>query len=133
MKTIVSLAIEHNKHIPDLAKLVEQRSYTIDGVSDANVMDAERELELASRVRELTKQNEAQKDEWLSWNEKRAALEANARRYEWLRDKSEPGICAFYLSVGKAFDGVKFKRETVDEAIDAQIEAGHHTASKEQP
>lgn len=77
MKTIVSLAIEHNKHIPDLAKLVEQRAYTIDGVSDANVMDAElglsvaeleaevlqqaringmgaeRELALASRVREL--------------------------------------------------------------------------------
>lgn len=98
------------------------------------VTDLRRERdELASRVRELTRQNEAQKDEWLSWNEKRAALEANARRYEWLRDKSEPGICAFYLSVGKAFDGVKFKRETVDEAIDDKIEAGRHTASKEQP
>lgn len=46
----------------------------------------------------------------------------DAKRYRWLRDISEPGICAFYLSVGKAFDGVKFKRATVDEAIDAQIE-----------
>lgn len=46
----------------------------------------------------------------------------DAVRYRWLRDVSEPGICAFYLSVGKAFEGVKFKRETVDEAIDAQID-----------
>jgi len=47
------------------------------------------------------------------------ALAVDAERYRWLRDKSEPGICAFYLSVGKAFHGVKFKPETVDEAIDA--------------
>jgi hypothetical protein len=43
----------------------------------------------------------------------------DALRYRWLRDKSEPGICAFYMSVGQAFKGVKFARETVDEAIDA--------------
>lgn len=47
----------------------------------------------------------------------------DAERYRWLRDKSEPGICAFYLSVGKAFDGVKFTQATVDAAIDAQITA----------
>lgn len=43
----------------------------------------------------------------------------DAERYRWLRDKSEPRICAFYLSVGMAFHGVRFKPETVDEAIDA--------------
>ena len=43
----------------------------------------------------------------------------DAARYRWLRDKSEPGICAFYISVGQAFKGVKFARETVDKAIDA--------------
>jgi hypothetical protein len=43
----------------------------------------------------------------------------DALRYRWLRDKSEPGICAFYMSVGQAFKGVKFARETVDDAIDA--------------
>lgn len=43
----------------------------------------------------------------------------DAVRYRWLRDKSEPGICAFYMSVGQAFKDVKFARETVDEAIDA--------------
>ena len=43
----------------------------------------------------------------------------DAVRYRWLRDKSEPGICAFYMSVGQAFKGVKFARETADEAIDA--------------
>jgi hypothetical protein len=45
----------------------------------------------------------------------------DAARYRWLRDKSEPGICAFYMSVGQAFKDVKFKRETVDQAIDAQM------------
>lgn len=52
-----------------------------------------------------------------------ASLQREAARYRWLRDKSEPGICAFYLSVGKAFDGIKFTQTTVDEAIDAQIAA----------
>lgn len=52
-----------------------------------------------------------------------ARLTAEAARYRWLRDHSEPSICAFYLSVGEAFKGVKFARETVDEAIDAQIAA----------
>ena len=47
------------------------------------------------------------------------ALAVDAERYRWLRDKSEPGICAFYLSVGKAFYNIKFKPETVDTAIDA--------------
>lgn len=65
-----------------------------------------------------------------SLNTARAALlahmeggRADAERYRWLRDYSTPAIFAFYLSVGKAFDGVKFARETVDEAIDAQIDA----------
>ena len=53
--------------------------------------------------------------------------EKDAQRYRWLRDKSEPEICAFYLSVGKAFHGVKFARETVDAAIDEQIEKARHT------
>ena len=54
----------------------------------------------------------------------------DAARYRWLRDKSEPGICSFYLSVGQAFKNVKFARETVDEAIDAAIEV--HTKAQEQ-
>lgn len=45
----------------------------------------------------------------------------DAARYRWLRDHSQPGICTFYLSVGNGLHGVKFTRETVDEAIDAQI------------
>ncbi len=50
-------------------------------------------------------------------------LARDAARYRWLRDVSEPGICAFYLSVGQAFHGVKFSKTTVDDAIDAQISA----------
>lgn len=53
----------------------------------------------------------------------------DAVRYRWLRDQSEPGICAFYMSVGQAFQGVKFAQGTVDEAIDAaraaQIDGRH--------
>lgn len=45
----------------------------------------------------------------------------DAARYRWLRDHSEPAICAFYLSVGQAFAGIKFSRRSVDEAIDEQI------------
>lgn len=48
-----------------------------------------------------------------------STLAQDAARYRWLRDISDPGICAFYLSVGMAFTGVKFKREMVDAAIDA--------------
>jgi len=48
-------------------------------------------------------------------------MSQDAARYRWLRDKSEPGICAFYLSVGQAFKDVRFAPETVDQAIDAQI------------
>jgi hypothetical protein len=51
------------------------------------------------------------------------AVRADAQRYRWLRDKSQPGICTFYLSVGNGLHGVRFTRETVDEAIDAQIDA----------
>ena len=46
----------------------------------------------------------------------------DAARYRWLRDRSRPGLCAFYLDVGQAFKGVRFEARTVDEAIDAQIE-----------
>jgi hypothetical protein len=45
----------------------------------------------------------------------------DAARYRWLRDKSEPGICTFYMSVGQAFKDVRFAPETVDQTIDAQI------------
>jgi hypothetical protein len=63
-------------------------------------------------------------NEWQDWlRAKFFALSLDAERYRWLRDISEPGICAFYLSVGQAFHGVRFARETVDEAIDAQIVA----------
>lgn len=35
MRTIVSLVIDHKKPIPELANLIAQRAYTIDGVDDA--------------------------------------------------------------------------------------------------
>lgn len=52
----------------------------------------------------------------------------DAERYRWLRDKSEPGLCAFYLSVGMALHGVKFAPETVDSFIDAAMKDGAATS-----
>jgi hypothetical protein len=56
--------------------------------------------------------------------ERNAVLE-DAKRYRWLRDKSEPNNpdCTFYLSLGAAFKDVRFKPATVDAAIDAAIHA----------
>lgn len=38
---------------------------------------------LLDRIEELERQNEAQKDEWLSWDAKRAALEKDAARWRF--------------------------------------------------
>ncbi len=56
-----------------------------------------------------------------------------AARYRWLRDKSEPNICAFYLSVGMGLHGVRFTRETVDAAIDAAMQAESRTDTARLP
>jgi hypothetical protein len=86
----------------------------------------------AQQMDEWWMQRYMEKAAWVGDTAKRAikALAASpppqpapgdAERYRWLRDKSEPGICAFYLSVGQAFKGVRFTRETVDAAIDAAM------------
>lgn len=55
---------------------------------------------------------------------------ADAARYRWLRDKSEPNLCAFYLSVGMALHGVIFAPDTVDSFIDASMrDAGCDTSN----
>ena len=121
-----------------IEKLVSERDELTSRVSELeaevldqcrlNGMGAERESALMGRVRELTKQNEAQKDEWLSWNEKRAALEQNASRWR-------------EFSTGKAFT-VKCRKATViygpnleadfPQALAKTIDAALN-ASKEQP
>jgi hypothetical protein len=50
-------------------------------------------------------------------------LEKNAKRYQWLRDKSE-SIHQFYLSTPIWFTGVKFSKENVDSTIDAAMGEG---------
>jgi hypothetical protein len=70
----------------------------------------------------------------MAWVDCTATAETQARdaaRYRWLRDLSEPGICAFYLSVGHAFKGVRFAKETVDAAIDAQLVAAETSAGND--
>lgn len=52
-----------------------------------------------------------------------AEVERDAARYRWLRDHSEPGACAFYLSVGMALHGVRFEPKTVDNFIDSAMTA----------
>jgi hypothetical protein len=39
MKTLITLEIEHNKPIPDLAKRLKLPAYIIDGVSDVNAVE----------------------------------------------------------------------------------------------
>lgn len=57
----------------------------------------------------------------------RDAMEKDAMRYQWLRDKSQDRD-SFYLSVPKYLHGVKFTRKTVDDAIDAAILASNPPA-----
>jgi hypothetical protein len=47
----------------------------------------------------------------------------NDARYKWLRDKSEKTQCGFYLSVGEALKDIRFQPQTVDNSIDAAIDA----------
>lgn len=50
----------------------------------------------------------------------RAALEADAARYRWLRDVSVPPH-NFYLSVPNEFAGIRYQAHEVDAYIDAAI------------
>lgn len=47
---------------------------------------------LVARVAELERQNESQKDEWLSWDAKRAALEKDAARWQMASTSRNHGI-----------------------------------------
>lgn len=69
---------------------------------------------LIARVAELQRQNEAQKDEWLSWEAKRAALEKDAARYRWLRDTGDATWRPFGLREG-------YSAQQADATIDAAI------------
>lgn len=100
----------------ELAKRLSQLA-NLEANELADVMnEAADELERLDRVNaELAAQNEAQKDEWLSWDAKRKDLERDSARYRWLRTYSKTGIryrCGenatanhFMLS-GKELDGV---------------------------
>lgn len=63
-------------------------------------------------------------------NAKAGELEEDSQRYRWLRDESEPGACAFYLSAGMALHGVKFQPETVDNFIDSAMSHQRGDASE---
>lgn len=41
MKTVVVIEVDHRKEIPHLADMIAGRAYTIDGVSDAEVLEVE--------------------------------------------------------------------------------------------
>lgn len=72
-------------------------------------------IPLARKVERLERAVAAKDQELESWK-------ADAQRYRWLRDRSEPGgVCPFYLSVVEAFKDTRFRRETVDAQIDAAL------------
>jgi hypothetical protein len=67
------------------------------------------------------KQYDAISDDLSRVMQEKEQYKKDAQRYVWLRDNSEPGICAFYLSVGKAFHNIRFTSEQIDDAIDSAI------------
>jgi predicted RNase H-like nuclease (RuvC/YqgF family) len=80
----------------------------------------------ARNLRSLERKHKLMDEDAATIDELRAELQrvkADARRYQWLRDKSE-GIHPFYMSTPIWFTGVAFKKESVDSAIDAAIDAG---------
>lgn len=95
-------------------KQVESESQWIELTGQLNERCEAAEKLAAERLEQM----QADRSQALAWSD---AMEKDAARYRWLRDHSEPGLCWFYLSVGKAFDGVKFESQAVDETIDAQI------------
>lgn len=50
-------------------------------------------------------------------------LRKDAKRYQWLRDKSE-SLHSFYLSTPIWMTGVRFRQEDVDRSIDAAMTEG---------
>lgn len=70
---------------------------------------------LIARVAELERQNEAQKDEWLSWDAKRSALEKDAARYRLVRRGQHWSV----------IDGIgnTLRADELDKQVDAAIAA----------
>ena len=59
-------------------------------------------------------------DIWLAWADEQQAMRKDAKRYRWLRDKSE-AVHNFYISVPLWFKNVTVERESVDAYIDSAI------------
>lgn len=70
---------------------------------------------LVARVAELERQNEAQKDEWLSWEAKRVELERGAARYRMVRRGQHWSV----------IDGIgnTLRADELDKQVDAAIAA----------
>ena len=68
-----------------MAPTVDDKRFAraIEAAATAPLM--ERIAELERQLEEARKQMEAQKNEWLSWEAKRKALEKDAERYRWIR------------------------------------------------
>lgn len=90
-------------------------------------LSADRDARIAELERELAgvrKQMDAQKDEWLSWDAKRSALEKDAGRYcQLVRLFGVTKLpCLLESVVG---DYVADGKQAIDEAIDAAMELGN--------
>ena len=85
----------------------------------AAAVSAAENAALQERVAELEQQNQQQRDEWLSWDAKRAGLQQDAARYRWLRD-AHPADNGAWVAQGVPSSGLGYLREGVlDAAIDA--------------
>lgn len=96
-------------------------------------LNAAAELRRLDRVNaELVKQNEAQKDEWLSWEAKRKGLEREAERYRWVRDNADVSFDEqqhFPTSTGVWIYSTSPSRRELDAAIDTALSSSGGTES----
>lgn len=97
------------------------------GVPSMHALRAARELRRLDRVNaELVAQNEAQKNEWLSWEAKRRALERDAARYQAIRSAGSQMKLYNYDDENDPCSGdwhYKPSPEFVDEWVDSAIRA----------
>lgn len=72
---------------------------------------------LSAELAEVRKQMDAQKDEWLSWDAKRSALEKDSERLDWLAVNPVDALDLFGRVTGDFTNWPKWIRGDIDAAM----------------
>jgi len=108
-----------------MADIVERLRKDKWHVSGVDCETAAQEIErLREQLDSCVSFKKRQSDEWLSWAEKRDALELDAARYRWLRDVADADSGHPYVTIHKTNDcGKWFNTWECGEGLDAAIDA----------